>query len=288
MPDLQVLRTFRVVTEGKTGIVPTLAGYHCFGRYPQERFPGLCATFVRYPTERAGETGPAGERFLDNEKITGPIPVMVADTLRAIKRNMRQREVIRGLLREEFWEYPEAVLREAIVNALGHRDYSPMARGSHVQVQMFPTRLVVLNPGGLFGPVTVEDLGRPGIQASRNPHLMAILEDLPAGENGEALCENRGSGITSMIALLRKAGMQPPVFEDRLTTFQVTFSNASLLDHGTLRWLEWYAGAYPLSESQRLALAYMRYRIIRRELGLLPSDGSGLEGGQARARRPRR
>lgn len=259
LPDLEVLRTFKVVVDLDGRVVPTLAGYLCFGRYPQERYPGLCITFVRYPTDRAGEPGPGGERFLDDEKITGPIPVMVADALRAIKRNMRQREVIRGLFREEVWEYPEAVLREAIVNALGHRDYSPMARGSHVQIQMFPSRLTVLNPGGLFGPVTVDDLGKPGVQASRNLFLMNILEDLPAGPNGEALCEHRGSGIAAMVALLRRLGMRPPVFEDRLTTFSVTFSNASLLDGDTLRWLEEYTRGMSLSDSQHFALAYLRH-----------------------------
>ncbi|MEW6047074.1 MAG: ATP-binding protein [Bacillota bacterium] len=260
LPDLQLLQTFKVVVDLENRIVPTLAGYLCFGKYPQERFPGICITFVRYPTDRAGEPGPAGERFLDDEKISGPIPVMVADALRAIKRNMRQREIIRGLFREEMWEYPEAVLREAIVNALGHRDYSPMARGSHVQIQMFPSRLTVLNPGGLFGPVTVDDLGKPGVQASRNLFLMNILEDLPAGANGEALCEHRGSGIAAMVALLRRLGMQPPTFEDRVTTFAVTFSNASLLDGDTLRWLEERTRGISLTDSQRFALAYLRHR----------------------------
>lgn len=258
-PDLDVLRTFKVVVDLDGRMVPTLAGYLCFGRYPQERYPGLCITFVRYPTDRAGEPGPGGERFLDDETLTGPIPVVVADALRAIKRNMRQREIIRGLFREEVWEYPEAVLREAIVNARRHRDYSPMARGSHVQIQMFPSRLKVLNPGGLFGPVTVDDLGKPGVQASRNLFLMTILDDLPAGPNGEALCEHRGSGIAAMVALLRRLGMQPPVFEDRVTTFSVTFSNASLLDRDTLRWLEEHTGGMSLTESQRFALAYLRH-----------------------------
>ncbi|NLG69564.1 MAG: winged helix-turn-helix transcriptional regulator [Firmicutes bacterium] len=241
-------------------MVPTLAGYLCFGQYPQERFPDLCITFVRYPTDRGGEPGPAGERFLDNAKITGPIPEMVREVLQVLKRNMRRREIVRGLFREDVWEYPEDVLREAIVNSLGHRDYSPMARGSHVQVQMFPTRLTVLNPGGLFGPVTVDELGRPGIQASRNQYLMNILEDLPAGPNGATLCEHRGSGIAAMVATLRRLGMQPPVFEDRLVTFEVSFSNTSLLDQDTLRWLEDRTRSQDLTDSQRFALAYLRHR----------------------------
>lgn len=260
MSDMDALRTLRVIADVDGRAVPTLAGYLCFGNYPQERFPDLCVTFVRYPTDRAGEPGPSGERFLDNEKVTGPIPEMVMETLRVLKRNMRRREIVRGLFREDVWEYPEDVLREAIVNALGHRDYSPAARGSHVQVQMFPTRLTIINPGGLFGPVTIDDLGRPGVQASRNQYLMNILEELPAGPNGATLCEHRGSGIAAMIATLRRLGMQPPVFEDRVVTFEVGFSNASLLDEDSLRWLEARSGYRPLSDPQRLALAYLRHR----------------------------
>lgn len=260
MSDVEILRAFHVVTQHGPHLVPTLAGYLCFATYPQERFPNLCITFVRYPTDHPGEAGLGGERFLDNDKLVGPMATMVADALDVIKRNMRRRDVVRGLFREEVWEYPEAVLREALVNAVGHRDYSPLARGTPVQVQMYPSRLVVRNPGGLFGPVTVEDLGRPGVQASRNQFLMNILEELPAGTNGEALCEHRGSGIAAMLATLRRAGMQPPIFEDKLISFEVTFSNASLLDPETLQWLERRTGSLPLTDSQRLALAYLRHR----------------------------
>lgn len=258
MDDLQVLKSPRAVAEKDGRLVPTLAGYLCFGIYPQEIFPNLAVTFIRYPTDRAGETGPGNERFLDSAKLTGPIPIMVKEALQIIKRNMRQREIVRGLFREEIWEYPESALREAIVNALGHRDYSPTARGSHVQIQMFPSRLVVRDTGGLFGPVTIDDLGNPGIQASRNQYLMNIFENLPAGDEGEALCEQRGSGIAAMLSTLRKAGMQPPRFDDTLTSFQVTLSNASLIDPETLEWLYNRFAGTGLTESQRLALAYLR------------------------------
>ncbi|WP_216895888.1 hypothetical protein [Nocardia alni] len=54
-------------------------------------------------------------------------------------------------------------LREAIVNALMHRDYSPTARGTQIQIELYINGLVVRNPGGLFGPVTPDDLGTEGI-----------------------------------------------------------------------------------------------------------------------------
>jgi ATP-dependent DNA helicase RecG len=164
--------------------------------------------------------------------------------------------VVEGLFRRDVWEYPLEALREALVNALAHRDYSPLARGTPVQVRIFPDRLEVENAGGLFGPVTVERLGEPGLLATRNAHLMRLLEDLPV-EDGRVMCENRGTGITAMLETLRAAGMEPPRFNDRHTTFRLTFSNASLLDDATLVWLNRFA-TYDLNDAQRLALAYAR------------------------------
>ena len=64
-------------------------------------------------------------------------------------------------------EYPQAALREAIANAVAHRDYSSYVRGSYIQIRMFADRLEIQSPGGLFGNVTVENLNehcsyRPG------------------------------------------------------------------------------------------------------------------------------
>jgi ATP-dependent DNA helicase RecG len=298
LADEEALRTLRVLVRSEDRWVPSLAGLLALGRYPQQFFPSLGVTFVVYPTPRVGEPGPGGERFLDNRRFEGPIPGLIRPTLDALQRNMKRRTVVRGLFREDLWEYPETAIREALVNALGHRDLSPMARGTPVQIQMFPDRLVIGNPGGLYGPVTVDRLGEEGISATRNQVLMKILEDVTVPGEGRGICENRGSGIGAMLAALRQAGMSPPQFEDRIATFQVTFPNHTLLDEETLRWLERVRGG-DLTDSQRMGLALMRHgetmtnslyrqltgldsRVVTRELGELVNRGLVEQAGTRR------
>jgi ATP-dependent DNA helicase RecG len=268
----RILQVFRVLIEHEGALVPSLAGYLCFGVYPQEVFPSLHLSVVRYPTSRAGETSPRGERLLDNVKAEGPLVALLRQGMNAILRNLQRRAVVQGLFRRDVWEYPVEALREALVNALAHRDYSPLARGTPVQVRIYPDRMEIENAGGLFGAVTVERLGEPGLLATRNAHLMRLLEDLP-DEDGRSVCENRGTGIAAMLEALRAAGMEPPKFDDRRTTFRLAFSNASLLDDPTLAWLSGFAG-HDLNDAQRLALAY-----IRREGRLTNADYRRLNPG---------
>jgi ATP-dependent DNA helicase RecG len=245
LSDDELLRQFHVVdTENRV----TLAGLLCFARYPQEWFPSLTITFVHYPGTRADELGPRSERFLDNRRFDGPVTVALEDALRTLVGSMRKRNLVQGLIREEIPEYPPVAVREALVNAVAHRDYSSLARGSQIQVQMFQNRLEVHNPGGLFGPVNEENLGEPGVQAARNQHLIQILEDL-----GPA--ENRGTGIVTMMRAVRQAQMSPPEFEDRRTYFRVIFGNDTMLDDATVEWLNQFR-ALDLNENQRMALAY--------------------------------
>lgn len=184
-------------------------------------------TFVVYPGEGVGEPGPNEERFLDNQRIEGSIPNMLGPTLAVLARNAKRRAVVRGLYREDVGEYPVTAIREAIVNAMVHRDLSSSSRGTPVQINMFSNRLVVHNPGGLYGPITVDSLGE-GISAPRNIRLLRILEDVtPAGER-RATCENRGCGVGAMQDALRRSGVPEARFEDRIATFRVTFSNAPL------------------------------------------------------------
>ncbi|MBO3751050.1 hypothetical protein J5X84_33680 [Streptosporangiaceae bacterium NEAU-GS5] len=103
---------------------------------------------------------------------------------------------------ESVWEYPETALREALVNALAHRDLFLAARGGQVQIEMYPDRLVIRNPGGLYGALTVDDLGEEGVSSARNATLMRLLEDVPVPGETRTVCENRGSGIRAMLDAL--------------------------------------------------------------------------------------
>jgi len=252
--DEQLLRTFGIVVEQGGVLTPTLAGYLCFADFPQDEFPGLHLTVVRYPSIHAGQVGHRGERLLENVKVEGSIVDLVMGGMKVILRNIQNRVIVSGLFAETIPEYPQEFLREVLVNAVAHRDYSAQAQGTPVQVRLFPDRIEVENPGGLFGPVTVDRLGEPGLTAARNETLMRILEDLPA-EEGRTLCENRGTGIVSMLEALRQAGLQPPRFDDLRTTFKVTATNATLLDEPTVNWLN-SLRMIPLSDEQRLILAY--------------------------------
>jgi ATP-dependent DNA helicase RecG len=253
--DDEILTALKAMVPSGENLVPSLAGLLAFGRHPQQVFPGLYCQFVVYPAADVGVPGPSSERFLDNRRLEGAAPVVVEQALTALRHHMAQKTLIRGSRREDAWMYPETALREAIVNALVHRDLSSASRGTPVQIQMFPDRLVVMNPGGLFGPVTLDRLGEAGVSAARNATLMRILEDAP-GPDGVPICENRGSGIGAMIHALHRAGLEPPRFEDSVATFRVTFPNASLLDKETLAWLERLGVS--LSETQRLGLALLR------------------------------
>jgi ATP-dependent DNA helicase RecG len=254
--DEQVLSMLNVLTPHGHSLVPTLAGLLAFGIYPQQFEPQLNITVVVYPATRAGEPGPRGERFSENRSVDGSVPVMVAEAIRVLKRNMRRRSVVNGLFRTDEWEYPEEVLREAIVNALVHRDFSEYARGMQVQVELYPDRLVVRNPGGLYGPVEITSLGTSTVSSSRNRVLLKLLEDTALGD-GHMVCENRGTGIARMRTALTEAGMEPPTFIDDIGIFQAEFPNHALLDQDALDWLGTLDGR-PLTRAQMTALVLMR------------------------------
>ncbi len=266
--DEELLNILKVtVMDTNSESVLSLGGLLCMGTYPQSLFPSLCITIVRYPTSEAGQPGPRGERFLENVKVEGPIPYMVQEALSVIKRNIQRRDIIQGIGRTEQWEYPELVLREAIVNALAHRDLSYMARGSHVQVQIYPDRMEILSPGGLYGPIQPEQLGTPGAQSSRNEFLIKILEDLPLPHDNQTICEGRGSGITAMLNHLRQAGMSPPDFQVSLARFKVCFWNHTLLSPDVLSWVAQVTMGHAISESQRKGLAYVYHSKVIDNVG---------------------
>ena len=214
LPFEQILSQLRIVVETDGILRPTLAGLLMFGSYPQRFEQQMVVVFLQFYGTTTTEEAPSGERFLDNRKFEGTVKEIIDNATDYVMASMRKGSLIRGVTRQDIPEYPEVALREAIVNAVAHRDYSHFVRGSHIQVRMFADRLEIQNPGGLYGGVTVDDL-KEG-QTTRNRLLVQLMEDLH-------LVENRGSGIDAMLDAMQRRGLPAPVFEDRRTAFLVRF-----------------------------------------------------------------
>ncbi len=248
MPRGRQLTTLRIAVEQDGLVYPTLAGVLMFGKYPQQFFPSLVVTFLRFAGTDETTPGPHGERFLDNRKFEGRIPELLNDTLNRIEAQMQTRALITGLLRQDIPEYPVVAIREALVNAVAHRDYSDYVKGSYIQVRMFADRLEIQSPGGLYGAVTEDNIDHE--RSTRNSILMRMLEDF-------RLVENRGSGIMTIVQAMRQASLEPPQFADRKASFCVTFQNHTMMDARAVQWLGQFSGM-KLNDHQRLALVYMR------------------------------
>ncbi len=223
LSEENVLQNMRVIAKDGDIYRPTMAGLLALGTYPQKYFPRLVATFAIYPDIQARKLSESKElRFTDNQTMVGAIPYIVQDIVDAVRRNMRTGAVIEGAFRKDLPDYPIAAVREAIVNAMQHRDYSEEGQASPVHVAMYPDRLQITNPGGLYGNVTIETLGKAGNTATRNRFLSSILETTPLPSGGFVV-ENRGSGIPTIKAELDEAEMFPADIQSTLTHFSITF-----------------------------------------------------------------
>jgi ATP-dependent DNA helicase RecG len=185
-------------------------------------------------------------RLRDKRELSGPLPVLVAHADQRIYDEMRRDAVVRGLVREEVPEYPPVALREALVNAVGHRDYS--LRGAAVEVRLYDDAVEVESPGTLAGYVTVENLREA--QYSRNERIMDALQRL-------GLVEEAGQGIDRMIAEMEDALLDPPQFEERSSSFVVRLRGGSVFAAEDRLWVSQF-GRLELSADAKVVLVFAR------------------------------
>jgi len=191
-----------------------------FGEYPQSFYPQLFVACVVVPGIELGDTGTLGERFIDNKRIEGTIEEMLNGTMNFLRRNMKTSVIIDANgNRTNRTEYPLEALREAVANALIHRDYSTQTENAYISVNMYEDRIEVLNPGTLYGTNKIEKLGTATTMESRNPTIVRILE-----EKGSVI-ENRHSGIPTMKREMKKYGLPEPGFYEERDSFKVIFRN---------------------------------------------------------------
>ena len=215
----EILELMGITSDG----VPTLAGLMVFSKYPQGYFPQLCITAVSLPGTEMGIVGDDDERFIDNKRITGAIPDMLEDAVDFVRKNSRIKTIIDDDgRRADKPEYPVKAVREAILNALVHRDYSIHTENVPVRIEMYRDRMEIINSGGLYGKISIDALGKVRPE-TRNAALANMLEVLN-------ITENRYSGIPTMRNEFAKAGLPAPIFSAVHGEFKVIMKNGLYSD----------------------------------------------------------
>jgi len=193
----------------------TLSAVMNFSPYPQAYFPQLCIIATVVPGMEMGALGEQGERFIDNQRIEGNISEMLDGAIQFANRNMRTKTIVNPTTgkREDRTDYPITAIREAILNALVHRDYSIHTEGMPIQIIMYEDRIEIKNPGGIYGRIRIDQLGK--VQPdTRNPVIASELEVLK-------VTENRYSGIPTIRRAMQEYNLPQPVFLDEKGSFTV-------------------------------------------------------------------
>ncbi len=193
-----------IVKQGKE-LMPTVGGILLFGKDRLKFFPDAWIQVGAF--ERFEKT-----KILDTQKITTFFPQAVEETLNFVKRNLRVGLEINNIQHQEVWEIPKVALREAIINAVVHTDYS---LGATIKVAVFEDRVEIENSALLPWGLTFEDL-KAGVSKLRNPIIARVFNEL-------GLIEQWGSGITRMTNACLEAGLEAPYFEEIGPRIRVTF-----------------------------------------------------------------
>lgn len=194
-PDL--LRRLNVINRDGDILLSALL---TLGLYPQQFFPRLLVDVVVHPTVE-GASADGQLRFLDRQECEGPLPDLVAQAEEAVRRNLRTHSVIRGVGRQDELEIPPEVIREAVANALVHREYHGTFRGEPVSVDIYPDRVTVTSPGGLWGGKTIETID-DGQSKCRNQTLMQLVQHVPMTSDEGRVAEGQGGGVQMMNKML--------------------------------------------------------------------------------------
>lgn len=200
----------------------TLSALLLFCPYPQTYFPQLAIIAARVPGTEIGEVNENGQRFTDSKRIEGNLMDMLEGAVSFVNSNMRTAVLIdqKTGKRTDLPEYPMDAVREVILNALVHRDYSRYTENMPIQLTMYADRMVVRNPGGLYGRMTIDQLGKMQPD-TRNPFLVTAMEALHQ-------TENRYSGIPRIRTAMEEAAQPEPLFEDIRGEFSVTLFNSKV------------------------------------------------------------
>jgi predicted HTH transcriptional regulator len=193
-----LLKNMKILTSYERDMVTTTGGLLFFGKHPEHHLPYCKVTVVRFPGNDIGEK-------FEKKDIEGRIIEQIERAERVLKEYLRSETKIEPLEKEEpLFEIPVESLREAVINAVAHRNYQ---LASQIRIFIFDNRIEIKSPGKLPNTVTVENI-KLGFLLHRNPLIVSFLAK-------EHRMTEIGTDIPRMIRLLREHTGKEPDFEER-------------------------------------------------------------------------
>ncbi len=210
-PEAEFLKKIKAVRQQNGSIHPTVAGILLFSSEPEKYIQGAVIKCARFKSNEMDE-------FIDQKIIRGSLFSQIEETIAFFKKNVKRGAKIEGLYRIEEYEYPETAIREAVVNAVCHRDYS--RKGADIKFAIFDDRIEITSPGGLLPQISLSDLGT-GVSELRNKIIGRIF-------NEAGLIEGWGTGIRRIRKQIEEKGLVPPEFKENNGFFKTIIYNEPL------------------------------------------------------------
>ena len=231
IPETEITRDFlvkiRTLKKIDDHAYPTVGGVLLFSKDPTKYLSNAVVKCARFKGQEMDD-------FLDQKEVVGPLFKQVEEVIAFFRRNVRRGAKIEGVYRKEEYEYPLGAVREAVVNAICHRDYS--RRGADIKFAIFDDRLEVTSPGPLPPQISLRDLGT-GVSELRNRVIGRIFNEI-------GLIEGWGTGIRRIKQLLEKRGLKPPEFQEQANFFKVIFFSEPIISD--------------LEEDEKIILKYIK------------------------------
>lgn len=202
----RILVNADILKEVDQQLVCSVGGLLIFGKKPEMIMPQNGISFAHFCGNQITDD------LIDKKNINGRLQDIAEQMLVVIKNNIKTPSRIKDLKRDEKEDYPTLVLREAIVNALVHRNYS--ITGSKIRIFMFDDRIEFHSPGKLPNTVTIEKM-KIGVSYARNPFLVKYMENM-------RYIDQLGRGIPMIIKAMKDIGAREPDLKEIGEEFVLT------------------------------------------------------------------
>lgn len=211
-----------------------------FAREPNRWHPRLQVRIIKVAGTELRSGGQYNAK--SDQTVTGNVLELIEKGWDSLRPQLVQTRLGIAARFETTMMYPELACREALVNAIAHRDYSEEGRG--IEIFVYDDRMEVKNPGSLLSSVSMDDLLKlDGVHQSRNAIAARVLREL-------GYMRELGEGMRRMFQLMRVNELTPPELTSNANSFSVTLRHNTIYNQQQLLWLQQF-DSFGLNREQK-------------------------------------